>query len=181
MTVRNNINPQTGNKRPTGMKLTTLFLLTLISFGVGAVGKSAYISTKALLDKSPQAVAANKALQAEFGEREQSLRNLAGSIQQMEKNYQNDNAIMSAEQKKKAESKIVQNKRKFQFEQQSLKEDLQSKQRELLQKVQLSIRGVIQAYGKEKGYDFIFTDASVAYASDAVNITDEILKELEKQ
>jgi len=163
------------------MKLTTLFLLMLISCGVGAAGKSAFISTKALLDKSPQAVEANKVLQAEFGEREQSLRSLAGSIQQMEKNYQNDNAIMSADQKKKAESNIVQNKRKFQFEQQSLKEDLQSKQRELLQKVQLSIREVIQAYGKENGYDFIFTDASVAYASDAVNITDEILKELEKK
>ena len=163
------------------MKLTTLFLLALISCSLNAAGKSAFISTKILLDKSPQAIDANKVLQQEFGGREQSLRDLAISIQQMEKSYQNDNAIMSADQKTKAESKIVQNKRKFQFEQQSLKEDLQSKQRELLQKVQVSIRAVLQAYGKDNGYDFIFTDASVAYASDAVNITDEILQELEKQ
>jgi len=153
----------------------------MISCNLSAAGKSAYISTKVLLDKSPQAVEANKVLQQEFGAREQSLRDLAISIQQMEKNYQNDNAIMSADQKSKAEANIVQSKRKFQFEQQSLKEDLQTKQRELLQKVQVSIRAVLQAYGKDNGYDFIFTDASVAYASDAVNITDEILQELQKQ
>jgi outer membrane protein len=98
----------------------------------------------------------------------------------MEKTYKNDSAIMSGEQKKKAEDNIIQNKRRFQFEQQSLKGDLESAQRELLQKLQVSIKKVIQAYGETHGYDFIFTDASIAFASDAVNITDEIIKELEK-
>ncbi len=51
----------------------------------------------------------------------------------------------------------------------------------MLQQVQISIRSVIQAYGEKNGYDFIFTDGSIAYASDAVNITEDILKELEKQ
>jgi Skp family chaperone for outer membrane proteins len=50
----------------------------------------------------------------------------------------------------------------------------------LLQQVQISIKAVIQAYGEKQGYDFIFTDAGIAYASDAVDITDEILKELKK-
>ena len=87
---------------------------------------------------------------------------------------------MSAEQKKKAEDNIVQNKRRFQFEQQSLKEDLQSKQRELLRDVQTEIKAIIQEYGSKNGYDFIFTDASVAYGSDAVNITQDILDELKQ-
>ena len=98
----------------------------------------------------------------------------------MEKTYQTDSAIMSNDQKRKAEENIIQNKRRFQFEQQSLKEDLQSKQRELLQSVQNKIKETIRAYGEEHGYDFIFTDTSVAYGSDAVNITDEILKALQQ-
>jgi outer membrane protein len=133
-----------------------------------------------LLEKSPQAIAANDRLQKQFGDRDQSLRKLAQGIQQMEKTFKNDSAIMSAEQKKKAEDNIIQNKRRFQFEQQSLKEDLQSEQRELLKELQVSIKKIIQGYGEAHGYDFIFTDASIAYASDAVNITDDILKELEK-
>lgn len=162
------------------MKLTTLILLTLLSFGLGAAGKSAFINSKVLLEKSPQALAANEQLKQQFGEREQSLRKMAEGIQQMEKTYQTDSAIMSDDQKRKAEDNIVQNKRRFQFEQQSLKEDLQSKQRELLRGVQSSIKSVIQAYGKENGYDFIFTDTSIAYANESVDITDDILEELNK-
>ena len=160
------------------MKLTTLILLSLLSFGVSAAGKSAFINSKVLLEKSPQAVAANAQLKEQFGEREQSLRKLAEGIQQMEKTYQTDGAIMSDDQKRKAEDNIIQNKRRFQFEQQSLKEDLQSKQRELLKGEQSAIKIVIQAYGEENGYDFIFTDASIAYASDAVDITEAILQKL---
>jgi len=162
------------------MKLTTFILLVLFSINLNAAGKSAFINSKLLLEKSPQAIAANNRLQKQFGDRDQSLRKLAQDIQKMEKTFQNDSAIMSDEQKKKAEDNIIQNKRRFQFEQQSLKEDLQARQRELLQQLQASIREVIQAYGKANGYDFIFTDASIAYASDAVDITDEIIKELEK-
>ena len=162
------------------MKITAIILLALVSLGLNAAGKTAFINSKVLLEQSPQAVSANAELQKQFGEREQSLRKLAQEIQQMEKTYKTDSAVMSGEQKKKAEDNIIQNKRRFQFEQQSLKEDLQSKQRELLQKVQVSIKSVIQEYGSKNGYDFIFTDASIAYASDAVNITDKILEELKK-
>jgi len=162
------------------MKLTTFILLALFSINVNAAGKSAFINSKLLLEKSPQAIAANERLQKQFGDRDQSLRKLAQDIQKMEKTFKNDSAIMSDDQKKKAEDNIIQNKRRFQFEQQSLKEDLQAKQRELLQELQVSIKEVIQAYGKANGYDFIFTDASIAYASDAVNITEEIIKELQK-
>jgi outer membrane protein len=162
------------------MKLTTFFLLALLSLGVNAAGKTAFIVSKDLLEQSPQAIAANQQLKQQFGERENSLRKLGQSIQQMEKTYQTDSAIMSADQKRKAEENIVQNKRRFQFEQQSLKEDLQSKQRALLQTVQSSIKETIKAYGVENGYDFIFTDTSIAYGSDAVDITDEILKALQK-
>ena len=162
------------------MKSTTFILLLLASFTLHAAGKFAFINSKVLLEQSPQAIAANAELQAQFGEREQKLRELARSIQEMEKTYQTDRAVMSDEQKNKAEDNIVQSKRRFQFEQQSLKEDVQAKQRELLQQVQSEVKSVIQAYGEAQGYDFIFTDSSIAFASEAVNITDEILQELKK-
>ena len=162
------------------MKFTAFILLALFSLGAHSAGKYGFIISKDLLENSPQAIAANEQLKQQFGSREQSLRKLAQEIQQMEKTYQTDSAIMSVDQKQKAEDNIVQNKRRFQFEQQSLKEDLQSKQRELLQNVQKEIKATIQAYGKANGFDFIFTDTSVAYGSEAVDITNEILEELKK-
>jgi len=154
-------------------------LLCFIVLSAPAAGKSAFINPAIILEQSPQAQAAAKALENEFKQRELDLRTLALNIQEMEKAYQNDSAIMSAEQKKKTEEKIIQRKRKFQFEQQAVKEDLQLRRKQLVQELQKSISDVIRSYGEKNGYDFIFTEG-VAYASDSVNITDEILKELAK-
>jgi outer membrane protein len=144
-----------------------------------AAGKSAYINPAVILEQSPQARAASQALENEFKQRELDLRTRAIKIQEMEKNYRNDSAIMSAEQKKKVEADIIQNKRKFQFDQQSVREDLQLRRKQLVQELQKSISDVIRSYGEKNGYDFIFTEG-VAYASDSVDITEEILKELAK-
>ncbi len=162
------------------MRIMTLLLLALVAVGAQAAGKTAFINSKVLLEQSPQAIKANTLLKEQFGGREQDLRSLAKEIQEMEQNYKRDAAIMSAEQKQKAEDSILQSRRRFQLAQQSLREDLQAMQRELLQGVQTEIRSAIRDYGEANGYDFIFTDASIAYASDAVNITDEILEILKR-
>lgn len=163
------------------MKFKIAALLTLIIFSAGAFaeGKSAFINSKILLDQSPQAKAALETMKNEFQDRETSLRKMVEDIQKMESDYQKDSAIMSEDQRKKAEDQIVQQKRKFQFDQQSLREDVQKRRNELLNEVRIAISTVIRDYGNKNGYDFIFSDG-VAYASESVDITMEILEELEK-
>jgi len=154
-------------------------VLCLMALTANAAGKSAYINPATILEQSPQAKVAAEALEKEFKQIELDLRATAVNIQEMEKNYQNDSAIMSAEQKKKVENEIIQKKRKFQFDQQSVKEDLQKRRQQLIFELQKSVSEVIRSYGKENGYDFIFTEG-VAYASDSVDITQQILEELAK-
>ena len=154
-------------------------LLCFAVLSVNAAGKSAFINPNVIIEQAPQAVAASKALEQEFSQRDNNLRSAAASIQELEKSYQNDSAIMSAEQKKKVEDQIIQLKRKFQFDQQSVNQDLQKRRQQVLQELQKTISIVIRKYGEEQGYDFIFTEG-VAYASEEVDITDEILKELAK-
>ncbi len=154
-------------------------LLCFVVINANAAGKSAYINPAIILEQSPQARAASKALENEFKQLEADLRSRAIKIQQMEKKYQKDSSIMSATQRKKIEGDIIQEKRQFQFDQQSVKEDLQLRRKQLIQELQKSISEVIRSYGEKNGYDFIFTEG-VAYASDSVNITEEILKELAK-
>lgn len=163
------------------MKLKIATLLTLIFFSAGAfaAGNSAFINSKVLLEQSPQAKEALEKMQNEFQEREANLRAMFEEISKMESDYQKDSAIMSDDQKNKVEEEIVQKKRQFQFDQQSMREDVQKRRNELLNDVRIKISTVIREYGDEKGYDFIFSDG-VAYASDSVDITMEILKELEK-
>ena len=161
------------------LRLVTIIFLGLMSIGVHAEGKSAFINPAMVMEKAPQAKTAAQTLQNEFKDRESKLRGMVDEIKLMEKNYNNDSAIMSDDQRKKAEDKIVQKKRQFQFDQQALKEDIQKRRNELIKEVQKTISAVIREYGSKNGYDFIFTEG-VAYASDTVNITDDILKELAK-
>lgn len=158
----------------------TPILLCFVALSVNAAGKSAFINPSIIIEQAPQAIAASKALEQEFSLRDNALRAAAGEIQELEKSYRNDSAIMSADQRKKVEDEIVQKKRKFQFDQQSVNQDLQKRRQQVLQGLQKTISIVIRKYGKENGYDFIFTEG-VAYASDEVDITDEILKALAKQ
>jgi len=161
------------------LKFSIPLLLCFVVLNVNAAGKSGFINPTIILEQAPQAVAASKALEKEFKQLEVDLRARALKIQEMEKNYQKDNAIMSAAQKKKVEEEIIQSKRKFQFDQQSVKEDLELRRKQLVQELQKTISEVIRSYGESNGYDFIFTEG-VAYASDSVNITQDILKALGK-
>ncbi|NNE62893.1 MAG: OmpH family outer membrane protein, partial [Gammaproteobacteria bacterium] len=119
------------------MKLNIATLLTLIFFSISAFadGKSAFINSKVLLEQSPQAKTALEKMQNEFQGRETKLRTMVEEINKMESDYQKDSAIMSDEQKKKIEDEIVQKKRQFQFDQQSMREDVQKRRNELLNNV----------------------------------------------
>lgn len=160
------------------LKFAPIFLCFVV-LSTNAAGKSAFINPSIIIEQAPQAIAASKALEQEFSQRDSDLRAAAANIQELEKSYQNDSAIMSSDQKKKIEEEIVQKKRKFQFDQQSIQQDLQLRRQQVLQGLQKTISVVIRKYGKDNGYDFIFTEG-VAWASEDVDITNEILKELAK-
>lgn len=160
-------------------KIVTTLLLSSVALSASGAGKLAFVNPAIIIEKSPQSQSAANLLKQEFEQRESDLVAMAKKIQALEEKYQTDGAIMSADQKKIAEDEIVQSKRQFQFNQDTLQEDLKSRRRVLLQEIQRSISDVIQAYGKKQGYDFIFTEG-VVYVDDAVNITDDLLKELSK-
>jgi outer membrane protein len=160
--------------------LPLLLALTALSMNAQAELKAAYINSTRILQEAPQAKAATEALKKEFAQREQALRKLKAEIDKMTADLKKDGAIMSAEQRSKKEAEILEKRRKFQFDAQSLKEDVNLRRRQEVQKLRNSISAVIQNFARKKGYDFIFTDG-VAFASDKVNVTEAILKELKKK
>jgi len=160
--------------------LPLLLALATVSMNAQAELKAAYINSAKILQEAPQAKAATESLKKEFSQREQALRKLKAEIDKMTADLKKDGAIMSAEQRSKMEADILEKRRKFQFDAQSLKEDVDLRRRQEVQKLRNSISAVITSFAKKKGYDFIFTDG-VAFAADKVNVTDEILKELKKK
>ena len=154
--------------------------IALISGTAHAELKAAFINSAIILQQAPQAQQAITDMRTEFQAREEALRVLSEEVQKEEQNLQKDAAIMSPEQKKKMGEALLEKKRKLRFDAQSLKEDLDLRRKQEIQKLRTSISAVIQEYAKSKGYDLVFTEG-VAYADEQVNITDEILEELKKK
>jgi len=50
-----------------------------------------------------------------------------------------------------------------------------------VQEIFKNLNDVIEAYGKKKGYDFIFSDRALAFKKEKFNLTNAVLKELNKQ
>jgi outer membrane protein len=162
-------------------KLLSIFVIAVSLFTTSAYAelKAAFINSATILQEAPQAKAAVEAMKKEFKEREDALRAMAEEIKKEEKDLQKDGAIMSPEQKQKKENAVMEKKRKLRFDAQSLKEDVDLRRKQEIEKIRASISEVINKYSKKHGYDLVFTQG-VAFAADKVNITQDILKELKK-
>jgi len=160
--------------------MKTLMVSALLMLAVPAAqaaGKLAFINPTVLLTQAPQALAASRALEAEFSPREQELQKMVHDINVMQEKLKKDAAILSDTELKKRESEILEKVRVARIKEQGLKEDLNRRRTEATRQLNQEVSAVIQQYGKEQGYDFIFTEG-VAYAGDSVNITDAILERL---
>jgi outer membrane protein len=162
-------------------KLLSIFVIAVSLFATAAHAelKAAFINSTIILQEAPQAKKAVEAMQKEFKGREDDLRALSEQVQQEEKDLQKDAAIMSPEQKKKKETELMEKKRKLRFDAQSLKEDVDLRRKQEIEKLRKEISAIINEYSKKHGYDLVFTQG-VAFAADKVDITQDILKELKK-
>jgi outer membrane protein len=162
-------------------KLLSIFVIAVSLFTTSAYAelKAAFINSATILQEAPQAKEAAEAMKKEFQGRGDTLRALAEEIQKEENDLQKDAAIMSPDQKKKMEAALMEKKRKYRFDEQSLKEDVDLRRKQEIQKLKAEISTVINEYSKKHGYDMVFTQG-LAYVAEKVDITQDILKELKK-
>ncbi len=161
-----------------------LFLLVLLTTfalqdGFAKDLKIGVVDIAKVLEKSTQADVARKKLQDEFSPREAKLVAEQKKIRKLEEQLVRDGAIMSESERSKLERKMLSLKREAKRNQDEFREDLNFKRTEILEGLQRKLIATIQKYAKEKGYDVLFAEG-VIYASDRVNITDEILAKLKK-
>ena len=140
--------------------------------------KIAVVSVPRLLKEAPQAQASMAALQQEFAPRERSIRAKQDEFQERSEKVQRDLAVMSEEERRTAERDLRDSQREIQRLLEEFGEDRNLRVNEELGKLQRSLLKEVQDYARGRGFDLVIGDG-VLFASDAVNITDEILRELQ--
>lgn len=140
--------------------------------------KVGVVNVRQLMEDSPQARAATRAIEDEFAPRKRELENLQKELKARDEKFQREAAVMSEADRAKAERDLRETQRDFQRRAQQFQEDVNVRQNEEIGRMQRTLLEEIQTYAKAQNYDVILGDG-VLYAKDAINVTAAVLGALE--
>ena len=151
-----------------------MIICTSIAYAEIKVG---VVKVDQILKEAPQTAVSNKKLEKEFKIRTDKLKKSITSLQAKEEDFKKNNITMS-DSSRDAASKALQSDRiDIQRDERELREDIDLRRREEINSLQGKINIAIEELAKKDKYDLILY-SGVAYASDAVDITDEVVKAL---
>ena len=141
-----------------------------------AGGKLGYVEVERVFEKYQKTLDLNGKLQQERKEKISERKAMVEEINKLK-----DEADLLRDEPKKKKEAVVDEKVKalYQFEEKVKREAVQ-KQARLQEDILGEIRGALAGIGKAGGYEMIFsfTEADIGYRSDTLNLTDQVVKEL---
>jgi outer membrane protein len=159
--------------------LVSISLFCIFGVGIAQAQKIAYVNTEKVVKKSPQSASILKALEAEFKKRNNSLLSGRKKLKKLEGKLTKDRAIMSSSEAKNIEQDIRRLRRELNNSSAEFREDLNLRRSEEINRLLRKISEVVVAIGKRDKIDMIMS-AGVAYASDSIDISDQVLKQLQQ-
>lgn len=161
--------------RATGVLFGVLALTALLLPGPLAAQNVAFVNMNNILEDSPQAEEAMRELEKEFSPRDSELVTEREELQRLRDRLEREGDLMTANQRADLEREFTARSREFRRAQESFTEDLNVRRNEELAKLQRLINDAIIELARERNVDLIVTERNVLYASDRIDITDDII------
>lgn len=136
--------------------------------------KIGYVNTGRLLEESPQARAAQQALEGEFLPRQRELASQQKALQEKGDKLKREAAVMSEVERTKAEREVRDGETNLSRRFNELQEDANLRRNEEFGKVQRALLQEVQAYARANGYQLIISDG-VLFAAEMVDITPQVI------
>jgi len=139
--------------------------------------KIGFVNVQRLLIESPQANAANKALENEFAPRQRDLLAKQKAFKDRADKFQKDGAVMGGDERRNTENDLRKDERELQRQVEELREDLNNRKNEQLGKLRVNVLREIETFAKQGGYDLIVSDG--LYVTPALDVTSQVLQGLQ--
>lgn len=140
--------------------------------------KIGFVNVGRLLVESPQANAANKALENEFAPRQRDLLAKQKSLKDRADKFQKDAAVMGADERRNAENDLRKDERELARQAEELRDDVNIRRNEAFGKLRVDLLGEVEAYARQNGYDIILSDG-VLYITPSIDVTAQVLQALQ--
>lgn len=167
------------NRKHAVFVMISMVALTLFTGVARAELKIGFVDLAKLSENAPQIISAQGKIDAEFSSREKELVALQRKIAKMEEELATNASVMSESERTGKEREILGKRRDLKRSQDEFRDDLNIRKNEILKQVNIEIGNVIEKLAKDEKYDLIIAQG-VMFASERVDITDQILKKLEQ-
>lgn len=159
-------------------------LVGVLLFGIGVPAaaqlKIGFVNVPKIMDQAPQAKAADKRLEKEFGPRDSKILSMKRRVVKATDKLTKNSAVMSAKERQRQESEVRQLRREIRRLEDEFREDVNLRRSQELGKLQRKVVEVIQSLAKAEKFDLIISDG-VIFASKKVDITDKVISRLKNK
>lgn len=163
--------------------LSAALLVALLAAPTMALAETriGVVKLNLLFQEAPQAVALQRALTEEFAPRERELRTKQEELIALQERLQQSDGFMSEEERRRVEQQFRDGQRDFQRTQNEFMEDVNLRRNERFGELQRLIVAEIQAYSRSQGFDLVVPSDGLIFASDALDITQQVLQILQRR
>lgn len=140
--------------------------------------KIGFVNTERIFREATPAKSAQVKIDQEFSKREKELQETAARLKALSEKLDKDVAVIAEGDRLKRQRELTDLDKDFQRKQREFREDLNQRKNEELASVLERTTRVIKQIAEAEKYDIVFQDA--VYASPRIDITDKVLKLLNK-
>ena len=163
------------------MRVSAIFFLGFLCFSVNANDlKIGFIDTEEIVVNLTQYKSSVDAISREFDPKKQELLDLFKHIELLRANIEFNKKTSTLDSDLMELAKLKDLEESFKKETEFWQKSMNSNKINLLNKIENIINSSINDYAIEEGYDLILYK-DVAFVSDKVNITQQIIEKIEKQ
>ena len=141
--------------------------------------KIGFVNVQRLLAESPQANAANRALENEFAPRQRDLVAKQKTFKDRSDKFQKDGAVMGADERRNADTDLRKDERDLTRQFDELREDLNNRKNEELGKLRVDLLREVEAFARQGSYDLIVSDG--LYVTPSLDVTAQVLQALQSR
>jgi outer membrane protein len=164
------------------MKRLSSIIVALVLAGFSALAcaeaKVGVVDLQKIMQTSPQMQAIQKKLEGQFKPRRDKLVAMEDSIKKDMEKFKRDAAVMSQNDKKNLEKKIVSNQQNFEREGQQYQQELSTAHNEAMEDFYGKIRTAISKVAAAEKYDIVLQKDAAPFSTEKFDITLKVLKEV---
>jgi outer membrane protein len=165
------------------LALTLCFLFQNSAFAAGATTKLGVIDLDRCMKESNEGKRVTESLKKELDAMQQKYVKAQKDLSDLQKEIEKQSLMLSSEARENKQNEYDRKNREFGYLSQDLTEDAQTAQQNANQKMLKQLYTVIQTLAKQQSFDLVLekSNSSILYMSDAIDITDLVIKELNKE